>query len=182
MWRGAAGWAMAIRILLADDYPEARQATRHLLAEHSEWVICGEAENGLEAVEKAAALKPDIVILDLSMPKMNGLQAAKIIHTANPHLPLLLFSVDGGDVQLLAGIRASGFQGAVSKSTSWLLPDAIETLLQGRTFFDGNSRALAAPAAEAKAVGEAAPRAPNEPQNAKKAAAGADDPSKPPLP
>ncbi len=172
---------MAIRILLADDYAEARQATRRLLAEHSEWVICGEAGDGLEAVEKAAALKPDIVILDLSMPKMNGLEAAKIIHTANQELPLLLFSVDGGDARLLAGVRAAGFRGALSKSTGWLLPDAIEKLLQGKTFFDGNSSALAAPEAEAKAVAEATPRQADEPQNAKKAAAGADDPAETPL-
>jgi DNA-binding NarL/FixJ family response regulator len=172
---------MAIRILLADDYAEARQATRRLLAEHSEWVICGEAENGLEAVEKVAALKPDIVILDLSMPKMNGLEAAKLIHAANHELPLLLFSVDGGDAGILAGIRAAGFRGAVSKSTGWLLPDAIEMLLQGKTFFNGNSSALAAPAAEPKAAVEATPRQAGEPQSAKKAVAGADEPSEPPL-
>jgi DNA-binding NarL/FixJ family response regulator len=172
---------MAIRILLADDHAEARRATRRLLAEHTEWAICGEAADGLEAVGKAATLKPDIVILDLSMPKMNGLEAAKIIHAANHELPILLFSVDGGDARILAGIRAAGFRGAVSKSTGWLLPDAIEMLLQGRTFFDGNSSALAAPAAEAKASVEAAPHAPNESPNAKKAATGADEHSKPPL-
>jgi DNA-binding NarL/FixJ family response regulator len=169
------------RILIVDDYTEARQATRHLLAEHSDWVICGEAENGLEAVEKAGTLKPDIVILDLSMPKMNGLEAANIIHTANPDLPLLLFSVDGGDPGMLAGIRAAGFRGAVSKSKGWLLSDAIEMLLQGKTFFDGNGSALAAPAAEAKAVAETAPQPQpaNTPQNAKKAVAGADDAGEP---
>jgi two-component system response regulator DegU len=170
---------MAIRILLADDYAEARHATRRLLAEHSEWVICGEAENGLEAVEQAASLKPDIVILDLSMPKMSGLEAAKVIHAADSQLPLLLFSVDGGDSRMFAGFRAAGFRGAVSKSTSWLLPDAIQMLLQGKTFFDGNSSAVAAPL-EAEVTAEAAPRASDEQQSAKKAAAGADDPSEPP--
>ena len=172
---------MAIRILLADDYAEARLATRRLLAEHSEWVICDEAENGLDAVEKVAALKPDIVILDLSMPKMNGLEAAKIIHATSHELPLLLFSVDGGDARMLAGIRAAGFRGAVSKSTGWLLANAIEMLLQGKTFFNGDSSALAAPSAEAKAMAEATPRQADQPQNAKKAVAGADEPSEPPL-
>jgi DNA-binding NarL/FixJ family response regulator len=174
---------MPKRILIADDHAEARQATRHLLTENPEWAICGEAENGLDAVEKAATLKPDILILDLSMPKMNGLDAAKVIHAADPKLPLLLFSVDGGNMQMLAEIRAAGFRGAVSKATSWLLRDAIETLLQGKTFFDGNSSTLAAPMVEAGAIAvvEAPPPPADEAQSASKAADGADKPPEPPL-
>ena len=171
---------MSVKILLADDYAEARQATRHLLSGHSEWVICGEAANGLEAVEKAATLKPDIAILDLNMPKMNGLEAAQIIHTANAQLPLLLFSVDGSDVRMLAAARAAGFRGAVSKAAGWLLPDAIEMLLQGKMFFDGNGSPLDLPIVEAGAAAETT-SSPAEPQSAKNAAAGADDSSKPPL-
>ena len=172
---------MAIRILLADDHAEARQATRRLLAEHEEWVVCGEAENGIEAVDRAAALKPDIAILDLSMPKMSGLEAAKVIHAADPQLPLLLFSVDGGAVQMHPAIRAAGFRGAVSKSSGWLLADAIEALLLGQTFFDSNGSSLAAPAALVDPLAHASPHLADEPQSAKKAAASADDPSKPPL-
>ncbi len=174
---------MPKRILIADDHAEARQAIRRLLTENPDWTVCGEAENGLDAVEKAATLKPDIVILDLSMPKMNGLEAAKVIHAADPELPLLLFSVDGGTVQMLAEIRAAGFRGAVSKPTSWLLRDAIEVLLQGKTFFEGNSSALTASMVEAaaEAVVETPPHPADEPQNGKKAAAITDDPAEPPL-
>jgi DNA-binding NarL/FixJ family response regulator len=175
---------MSIRILLADDHVETRQATRRLLAGHSGWVVCGEADNGIDAVEKVATLKPDLVILDLSMPKMNGLEAAKIIHTADPKLPLLLFSVHGGDAQILEQLRAAGFRGAVAKTTPWLLPEAVAVLLQGKTFLDGNSATLVAPLAETEAVIEAAAAAqaaPDEPQNAKQAAAGADESAKPPI-
>jgi DNA-binding NarL/FixJ family response regulator len=174
---------MSVRILLADDHVEARDATRRLLVEHSEWMVCGEAADGLEAVEKAATLKPDIVVLDLSMPKMNGLEAAQIIHTANAQLPMLLFSVDGGNVQMLAAARAAGFRGAVSKSTGWLLPDAIEMLLQGKTFFDGNGSTVAAAVLETEraAESESTPPPGAEPQKARKAAAAANDPSKTPL-
>lgn len=172
---------MSVKILLADDYAEARQATRHLLAGHSEWVICGEAANGLEAVEKAAMLKPDIAILDLNMPKMNGLEAAQIIHTANAQLPLLLFSVDGSDVRMLAAARAAGFRGAVSKAAGWLLPGAVEMLLQGKMFFDGNGSPLDLPVLEAEAAAETTSSPAAEPQSAKNAAAGADDSFKPPL-
>jgi DNA-binding NarL/FixJ family response regulator len=172
---------MSLKILLADDHAETRQATRRLLAGHPEWVVCGEVDNGIDAVEKTATLKPDLVILDLSMPKMNGLEAAKIIHTADPKLPLLLFSVNGGDPQILEGTRAAGFRGAVSKTTAWLLPEAVAVLLQGKTFLDGNSSALAAPLVQTEAVIEAAPGPANEPQSAKQAAARADDPTKPPI-
>jgi DNA-binding NarL/FixJ family response regulator len=183
---------MGIRILLADDHAETRRATRRLLADRSEWVICGEADNGFDAVEKAATLKPDIVILDLSMPKMNGFEAAKIIHTAHPKLPLLLFSVVAADAQGLEEIRAAGFRGAVPKATSWLLPEAVGVLLQGKTFFCNHSGAVAgpvlgteptsAPAAKPEAVPKAGPAVSAEdPQNAKKAAAGADGTSKPPV-
>jgi DNA-binding NarL/FixJ family response regulator len=172
---------LSVRILLADDHAETRQATRILLAGHPEWLICGEVDNGLDAVEKAATLKPDLVILDLSMPKMNGLEAAKIIHTASPSLPLLLFSINGRDVQTLEDVRTAGFRGVVPKTAAWMLPEAIEMVLQGKTFL--NSAALGgAPLVEAEAVADALAPSADEPASAKIAAAGADDPSgKPPV-
>ncbi|HEX4001066.1 MAG TPA: response regulator transcription factor [Candidatus Acidoferrales bacterium] len=175
---------MSIRILLADDHVETRQATRRLLAGHPDWVVCGEVDNGIDAVEKVATLKPDLVILDLSMPKMNGIEAAKVIHAADPKLPLLLFSVNGGDAQIVEQIRTAGFRGAVAKTTPWLLPEAVSVLLQGKTFLDGNSAALAAPLAETEAIVEAATAsasaaAPEEARNAKQAVAGAEDSGKP---
>jgi len=170
---------MSRRILIADDHAETRQATRRLLAGYPEWVVCGEADNGIDAIEKAATLKPDLVILDMSMPKMNGIEAAKIIHTAAPKLPLLLFSVNSGEMQALEEVRLAGFRGVLSKANAWLLPEAITALLQGKTFLDGHA-SMAAPSAATEAVAEAAPGASDEPPPAKKAAAGADDPGKPP--
>jgi DNA-binding NarL/FixJ family response regulator len=175
---------MGIRILLADDHMETRLAIRRLLAGHPDWVVCGEVDNGIDAVEKVATLKPDLVILDLSMPKMNGIEAAKIIHTADPKLPLLLFSVNGAEAQILDEIRAAGFRGAVSKTTAWLLPEAVSVLLQGKTFLDGNTAALVAPLAETEAVIEAAAASPavvDEPQIARQAAAAAEEPGEPPI-
>jgi DNA-binding NarL/FixJ family response regulator len=176
---------MSIRILLADDHVETRQATRRLLAGHPDWVVCGEVDNGIDAVEKVATLKPDLVILDLSMPKMNGIEAARVIHTADPKLPLLLFSINGGDAQILEHVRAAGFRGAVAKTTPWLLPEAVSVLLQGKTFLDGNGAALATPLAETGAVSEAAvapsPAVPDEPQGAKQAAAEVDESAEPPI-
>jgi DNA-binding NarL/FixJ family response regulator len=108
-----------------------------LLEGHSGWQVCATAANGLEAVELTAKLAPDLVILDLSMPRMNGLQAAKAIHTAAPKLPLLLVSMFTMDGQAQAELRAAGFQGFVLKSNaSELIHEAIELLLAGKTFFD----------------------------------------------
>ncbi len=127
------------RILIADDHPEARRGTRELLEQHPGWEVCGEAVNGLEAIEKAAALKPDIVIIDLSMPKMSGLEAGRVIHRTAPQIPLLMFSLYAGDPQMGDGFRAAGFSGDVNKASANLLTAAVEALLQGGTFFHSSA-------------------------------------------
>lgn len=123
------------RILIADDHAEARRGVRELLEAHPGWEVCGEAENGMEAIEKAAALKPDIVILDLSMPKMSGIAVARMIRSTTPDLPLLLFSLYAGDPQMNGNFRASGLSGDLNKAAANLLIEAVETLLQGGTYF-----------------------------------------------
>lgn len=88
------------RVLIADDSDAARHALRNLIQGNG-WEVCGEAKNGLAAVEKTAALKPDLVILDFRMPHLNGLQAGQIIHAADPSIPLLLFTLDHIDARLV---------------------------------------------------------------------------------
>ena len=68
-----------VRILIADDHEIFRRGLRSLLESHPEWEVCGEAVDGQEAVEKARELKPDIVVLDITMPRLNGLEAAKLL-------------------------------------------------------------------------------------------------------
>jgi len=126
---------MKVRILIVDDHAETRSAVRRLLEARSGWEICAEAANGLEAMDKAASLHPDLVVLDFSMPRMSGLQAARAIHKASPNIPLLLFSIHGADPNLISQFQSAGFRGTVPKNTAWLLPEAIESLLQGNTFF-----------------------------------------------
>jgi DNA-binding NarL/FixJ family response regulator len=123
------------RILIADDSKASRHALRNLIQGNG-WDVCGDAEDGLSAVQKTAILKPDLVILDFRMPNLNGLQAGQIIHTADPSVPLLLFTMDdiGPPLQELA--RQSGFRGALAKGEGiFALSEAIEVLLQGKTFF-----------------------------------------------
>ena len=149
-----------VRILIADDHPQARRGAREVLELHAGWEVCGEAANGLEAIEKAAALKPDIVIIDLSMPKMSGVQVARVIHSAAPQLPLLLFSLYGGDPQLSDGFRAAGFSGEVNKAAANLLIEAVETLLRGGTYFQSSAVPRAIAADEAASQTEQPPAAP----------------------
>src|SRR5579863_2489040 len=131
------------RILIADDHAEARRGARALLEAHPGWEVCGEACDGMEAIEKAAALKPDIVILDLSMPKMSGVAAARMIRSTAPGLPVLLFSLYAGDPQMSDGFRNAGFSGDVNKAAADLLIEAVETLLQGGTYFQSANMATA---------------------------------------
>jgi DNA-binding NarL/FixJ family response regulator len=123
------------RILIADDSSASRRALRNLI-EGNGWEVCGEAEDGLAAVERTAVLKPDLVILDFRMPNLNGLQAGQMIHTAHPDIPLLLFTLDRIDGPLEGLARGAGFRGGIAKGEGiFALSQAIEELLQGKTFF-----------------------------------------------
>ena len=84
---------MPLRLLIADDNATARKLLRALLETRQSWQVCAEAENGLEAVAKAAELKPDIIILDLAMPLMDGLHAAQTISAASPTIPIFMHTM-----------------------------------------------------------------------------------------
>lgn len=151
------------RILIADDHAEARRGARELLEVHPGWEVCGEAIDGMDAIEKAAALRPDIVILDLSMPRMSGLDAARLMRSTAPELPLLLFSLYAGDPQMYSRIRAGGFSGDINKAAANLLIEAVETLLQGGTYFQSSAVPRAIIADEATAQSEQATKRAEQP-------------------
>jgi DNA-binding NarL/FixJ family response regulator len=123
-----------IRLLIADDDPTIRLLLRRLF-EHAGWEVCGECANGIEALEKALKLAPDIVILDLAMPGMNGLQSAQQILRINPRIPLLLLSVQQVSRQLAEAARNIGFRGAVTKGNGREVVEGVETVLRGDSFF-----------------------------------------------
>jgi DNA-binding NarL/FixJ family response regulator len=79
-------------ILIVDDSVIIRRALHALLDKHGDWNVCGEAENGQEGVDKTLALCPDLVLLDLSMPVMNGFQAARELHRLRPNVIILMFT------------------------------------------------------------------------------------------
>src|SRR5581483_10743388 len=86
------------RILIADDHQQFRRSLRSLLESRSKFEVCGEAADGEEAVEKAKDLRPDLVLLDISMPRMNGLDAARLIGREVPQTQILIVSQNDGSV------------------------------------------------------------------------------------
>jgi DNA-binding NarL/FixJ family response regulator len=126
---------MPIRVLIADDDVAIRRLLRRLIESHDGWSVCGDAQDGHEAVRKASQLSPDVLVLDLAMPEMNGLQAAREISQSSPKLPMLLLTVQQVSRELNAEAAHAGFKGVVSKSTGSEVVKAIEVLLQRQKFF-----------------------------------------------
>jgi DNA-binding NarL/FixJ family response regulator len=124
-----------VRVLIADDHEVMRMGIRNLLLFRSDWSVCAEASNGQEAVEKALQFQPDVIIMDVTMPVMNGLEAARQIAKARPHIPVILFSMHVSD-DLYQHLQSDGIRGAVAKTDAARdLAQAVETVLGGGTFF-----------------------------------------------
>jgi DNA-binding NarL/FixJ family response regulator len=121
---------MSNTILLVDDNLTVRRAIRSWIEWSTDWNVCGEAENGAVAVEKARALLPDVVILDLAMPVMNGLEAARQIARVAPHATMVMFTMHAHE-QLVREARAAGIHQVVSKTgeAARSLISAIQALL-----------------------------------------------------
>lgn len=129
---------MPVRVLIADDDASIRRLLRRLIENHPDWSVCGDAEDGQDAVIKASQLFPDVIVLDLAMPQMNGLQAAKEISRNLPDIPLLLLTVQQVSKELTTEAAHAGFRGAVSKNTGSEVLRAIETLLNHERFFQSS--------------------------------------------
>jgi two-component system response regulator NreC len=126
---------LPFRILLADDDATIRMLLRRLLEANPDWKVCGEAIDGVDAVQKVMQLGPDLLILDLSMPKMNGVDAGREIAKIRPQLPMLLVTVQQVEGLAIAAIRELGFRGAVTKENGAEVVKAVESLSRGRVFF-----------------------------------------------
>jgi DNA-binding NarL/FixJ family response regulator len=131
-WGGSLGM---LRILIADDHELARDGIRSLLEDHAGWEVCAEARDGREAVSFAGTLRPDICLLDIGMPNLNGLDAARQILAMIPEARILILTVHDSE-QMVREVLATGARGFLLKSDAGRdLVAAVEALEQRQTFF-----------------------------------------------
>src|SRR6202163_3589372 len=127
---------MPVRILLVDDHPIVRQGLRTLLEGRTGWEVVGEASDGLEALDKIESLNPDVVVLDVTMPRMNGLEACRMIQQKRKSSGLeVLFVTQHDSPQMMREALDAGARGYVVKSNlARDLLEAVEEVSQHRVF------------------------------------------------
>ncbi len=126
---------MKLRILLADDHDVVRHGVRALLQDQLGWEVCAEASTGRQAVDMALKLKPQIAVIDLSMPDLNGLEATRQIRKALPHTEVLIFTMHDSE-QLVRDVLSAGARGYVLKSdASRHLVSAVQALAEHKHYF-----------------------------------------------
>ena len=131
-----------VRILVADDHDIFRRGLKDLLTAHPGWEVVGEAKTGREAVALAEQLQPEIVVMDISMPDLNGLEASRRIHKAFPKIGILILTLHFSD-QLLANIIEAGARAYIMKSDAARdLISGVEALTTKRTFFTAAAAGL----------------------------------------
>jgi DNA-binding NarL/FixJ family response regulator len=124
-----------VRILIADDHDVMREGTRAVIQRQSGWEVCGVAATGREAVEQAFVLEPDIVVMDMSMPDLNGLDAARQIKRRLPRTEILIFTAHQTD-ELIREVFEAGVKSFIFKSEAHhFLVEAIKSLAQHKPFF-----------------------------------------------
>ncbi len=127
--------SVPLKVLLVDDHPLLRKAIRSVLDNQKEFVVIAEASDGLEAVKLASELIPDIVIMDISMPKLNGIEATKQIKAKNPQIAVLVLTVHD-DIEHVVGILEAGAAGYLTKSAlDEEIVQAVRAIAMGETVF-----------------------------------------------
>ena len=125
----------SLRILVADDHESVRKGVCVILGTRGDIEVCGEAANGREAIDKALELKPDLIILDVTMPIVSGIDAAEMIRKTLPSVPILFLSMHQGR-QIIAEAKRIGVRGYVKKSdAAATLLNAVDALLRNEPFF-----------------------------------------------
>jgi DNA-binding NarL/FixJ family response regulator len=143
---------MPAKILIVDDHEVVRQGVRSILSERPDWEVCAEAVNGDEAVLAATTLRPDVVIMDVTMPGMSGLEAAARIVAAVPETRILIFTMHESG-RIADDVREARAHGYVEKSQAARdLVLAAQRLLSGDTFFGTEPAVKSEPTKPAKAA------------------------------
>jgi two-component system, NarL family, response regulator NreC len=131
-----------LRILLADDHTLVRQVLRRILEEHPDWQVVAETADGREAVRKALELKPDVAILDIGMPQLNGIEAARQISKRAASIRVLMLSMHADDVHITQAVKAGASGYLLKDSADTDLVRAVTATAQGKSFFSPAAAAV----------------------------------------
>ncbi len=125
----------ALRILLADDHTIVRKGLRKILEAHADWVVAGEAGDGREAVRLAQEIKPDIVVLDIAMALLNGIEATRQIIRRLPNMKVVILSMHAQEAYVVQALRAGAKAYLLKDSADDDLVHAISAVAEGKSFF-----------------------------------------------
>jgi DNA-binding NarL/FixJ family response regulator len=124
-----------LRILIADDHSVVRAGLRALLESHEGWEVCGEASDGREAVEKASKLKPDVAVLDIGMPLLNGVGATRRVRAVSPNTEILILTMHESDDLVQQVVQAGAHSYILKDEADQVLLAAVEALAQHKPYF-----------------------------------------------
>lgn len=123
------------RILIADDHPVVLRGLRSLLTTHKGWEVCGEVRTGAETVKLAKQLRPDILIMGISIQAMNGLEALRQVRQFDPHIGVLMFTMDDSEPMFRGAMEAGAHAYVLKSDLDKTVIEAVEALCEGRAFF-----------------------------------------------
>lgn len=126
---------MALRVLVVDDHESVRKGVCAILGSREDIELCGEAADGSEAIEKFRSVKPDLIVMDISMPVMDGLSASREIRRLSPDTAIIVLSMHDSN-QLIENAKQLGLRGYVKKSeAASRLLQAVDSVVSGEVFF-----------------------------------------------
>ena len=130
----------SIRVLIADDYEGWRRQVRLLVQERPQWQVIAEASDGSEAVQKAEELKPDLIVLDIGLPKLNGIEAAQRIRQLSPSSKIIFLSLYNSPDIVQAALSTGGLGYVCKPDASRELLRAVDAVLRGKQYVSGSLR------------------------------------------
>jgi len=131
-----------VRILLADDHTVMRAGLRLLLERHEDFEVVGEASDGRQAVDIATELRPAVVVMDIAMPQLNGVEAARQILNRDPETAIVMLSMHSDESYVLRSLKAGARAYLLKDSAEADLVSAIQAIIEGKSFFSPGVRAL----------------------------------------
>jgi DNA-binding NarL/FixJ family response regulator len=127
---------MTVRILIADDHAVVREGIRTILQAQGDMEVVGEAGDGREALSKAEVLRPDVVLMDISMPALNGIEATGMILLRMPKVRVIILSVHHTNEYVIRAIQAGARAFLLKESAGFSIVSAVRAVMRGRQYFD----------------------------------------------